>query len=267
MKSPLSTVALVFGLLFSFLVVVYSLQGPELARNILYLSTPLIAVLAGIYATRTYHLGNVHGTAMALLTAGLLCFFIGESLFSSYQFIWHIDPYPSLADIFYLAAYPLIFAGLIKEVSLHKLNWHRMNRLVLVLICLLLAAFTVIITYFGVFLAYNPGDPLINNLIAISYGIGDLILIVPALFVMKLAAEFKGGKLFNAWTLVLIALLTMMTADILYAIYKDGYNAVDWPYIMIDIIWGASYLLFAYAFFYTGAIIHAGRDKLRSLQK
>ena len=48
-----------------------------------------------------------------LFAAGLLAFSVGDVLFNLYAFVWHRDPpVPSVADVFYLAGYPFLAAGL-----------------------------------------------------------------------------------------------------------------------------------------------------------
>src|SRR3989344_2759295 len=238
---------------FALTAIVYVFKFSNLAGNVLFLISPFMAVIAAISAVRTYQLSNNHGRIIALLSAGLLCWFIGEFIFFLFQFVWHIEPYPSIADIFYLAGYPLLFAGLIKEIRDHKVSWHNFNKLTLTFIVLLLLLLSIIVLYFGVFLAYTAGDPVMSNLISTAYGIGDLILIVPSLFILKIALDYRGGKLYNSWMMILSALMLMLTGDILFAIFKDNYSDLLWPYTLIDLLYVASYLLFAYSFFYTAA--------------
>ncbi len=52
--------------------------------------------------------------AWYLFAAGLLAFSVGDVLFNLYAFVWHRDPpVPSVADVFYLAGYPFLTAGLV----------------------------------------------------------------------------------------------------------------------------------------------------------
>jgi hypothetical protein len=209
---------LVFSLgsvFFVILAVLYVLEASHFLTNMLFLVPPLLAVLAGIYAVRTYQLNNVHGQAMALFSAGLFCFLAGEILFFSYQFVFHKDPFPSVADIAYLAAYPLLLAAFLKEVSHHKINWRNFNKLIMILILLLLTVISLIVLYFSIYQAYSSTDSALTNTVAIGYGVADLILIVPSLFILKVALDYRGGKLFNSWVLLLFALLLMLTGDIL----------------------------------------------------
>ena len=52
-----------------------------------------------------------------LFGAGLLAFSLGDVVFNLYSGVWHRDPpVPSVADIFYLAGYPFLAAGLVALV-------------------------------------------------------------------------------------------------------------------------------------------------------
>ena len=252
-----------FSLLFVVIALVYVLQSSRLLGNILFLIPPLLAVLAGLYAARTYHFGNVHGKAMALFAAGLLCFFTGEFIFFLFQFVFHTDPFPSIADAFYLAAYPLLLAGFVTEIKFHKVRWQDFNKLILMLMVLLMLALAVIVSYFGIYLAYDSGASFASNAIAIGYGIADLVILVPSLFILKMALDYRGGKLFNAWALLALAIVLMMAGDILFAIFNDQYTALNWPAPLIDLVWVASYLVFAYSFIYIAATIKELRLRLQ----
>ncbi len=257
-------VAILFIGLFAAIAALYISRYSQLLDNILFLLPSFIATLCGLYAVRTYRLAYVHGKAMAFMTASLGCFFVGELLFFLFQFVFHRTPFPSVADVFYLAAYPLLLAGLLKEITWHKVSWHQFNKLALTLLLLFLLTLAFIVAYFGVYVAYNPGDPLINNIIATGYGIADLLLIIPSLFTLNMALDYRGGKLFNSWALIVLALLFMLAGDILFAIFKDKYTDLLWPYTLIDLTWVTSYLLFAYSFFYTATAIQEVNARLRA---
>ena len=261
MKSK-TFVAVSFSALFIVTTVAYFLHY-NLLSNILYLISPFAAVLMGIYAARTFKLSNNTGQVFGLLTAGLACFFIGELIFFSYQFIFHINPFPSVADVFYIAAYPLLFAGFFKAIFTHRVRWHDFSKLYLAMILLLLVALAVLVSYFGVYQAYSPGDTGLSNFISIAYGVGDLIIIIPSLFVLKIVLDYRGGKLFNSWVMMLMALSFLLAGDLLFGIYRDSYNALLWPYTLIDLTYVASYLLFAFSFFYTAATVKELRSRLK----
>ena len=250
-------------ILFCIILANYTFGPSNFVNNCLFLLTPVIAVLFGIYALGTYRLSNDHGKVMSLLTTGIMFWLIGESIFFLFQFTWHISPYPSIADVFYLIGYPLIFIGLTKEVLIHKVDLRNFNKLYMTLIVLLLTVLAIIVSYFGIYRSYSADDSFLGNAISIAYGVGDLILIAPGLFVLKMALDYRGGKLYNSWILVLFALLCMLSGDVLFAIFSDQYTDLIWPYTLIDIAYVLSYLLFGYSFFYTATTIKDLHSKLK----
>lgn len=232
--------------------------------NILYLFPPLIAVYGGIYAVKKFSFSNIHGVALAFLTAGILFLGIGEIIWFYYHIFLNVDPYPSIADVFYLGAYPLIFIGIVNELRLQKFDWKDFNKLYLFLIILVSVILATIVSYFGIYLAYKPDAAFLENAIAMAYGIADLILIIPSLFILKLTLDYRGGKLFNSWLCILIGLLLTLVGDILFAIYTDQYSSGITPYNLIDLAWIAAYLFFAYGFFNTGLTITELQQKIRT---
>jgi diguanylate cyclase len=263
MINILNLVKLLLGGLFVGTVLVYALQANQQLASGLFLVPPLVATLSAMYAARLYHLSTPHGRAMSYFSIGLLSFLVGETLFYYYQFVAHTEPFPSVADIFYLAAYPFIFAGLVQEIRAHKPVWQSFNRLLLLLIGLLLSALSLIVAYFGVYLAYNGSESLAYNAISIGYGLADLMLIVPTLFILKMVLDYRGGQLFVSWMFMLFGLLWMLAGDVLFAIYESSYSALDWPYTMIDLAWVSSYLLFSLSFLHTASAIKRLHLKLK----
>ncbi len=221
----------------------------------LFLLPPALAVACGLYALRVYGWSSAYGKVVAFLTAGLACWLIGEVLFYLFQFVFHTNPFPSVADVFYLVAYPLLFIGLIKAVAANNIKPSDFDRFFYVMAGIFGAVLAFIVGYFGIFQAYSAGEPLLNNLIAMAYGVGDLILIVPTIFILKAALGFRGGKLFYSWMLIFFSLLAIMAGDILFAIYNQQYKALDPAYSLIDLTWTAGYLLFAYSFFFTARTV------------
>lgn len=269
-KSVLILLSLFFvGTVGGYLLQFFGVAHPILT-NSLFLIPPALAVISGIYATRTYHTSNSHGQVMALLTLGLFCWFIGEVIFYYYQFTTLTDPFPSIADAFYLSAYPLLLIGLVKESMTHHANWKTIrdsNRLVLTLSSFLILAVAFIVLYFGVFIAYDSEMSMLSNAIAISYGLGDLLLLIPVLFILKMVLDFKGGKLFYSWAIILSGIFCIMLGDILFAINSEAYQNLEPLYTLIDIAWIAGYLLFAYSFFFTAKTIRELQSTLRQSNK
>jgi hypothetical protein len=64
--------------------------------------------------------------------------------------------------------------------------------------------------------------------------------------------------------LIFLGILLTLLGDVLFALYNPQYVDNQWPYVLIDLVWVASYLLFAYAFYYTAYTLKDLRSKIRS---
>lgn len=230
--------------------------------NSLALLPPYIAALYGIRASRTYIQTSPHGRSIVLISVALLFWALGKTAFFFFRFVFKIYPYPSIADISFLAGYPLLLAGLITEIRTSRSSFKNTSPYIKFLTSLIMALLVLAVLYFGVIKAYAPGDPVLNNLVAMGYGFGDLVLIAPMLYVLKMAVDYRGGRLFMSWALILIALLLKLYGDVFFAIYRTPYTAVEWPFNMIDLVWVMSYLLFAYSFYSTASHVKEVRARI-----
>jgi hypothetical protein len=237
-------------------------------REGIYLSTSFFATVAGLFALRSFGLTSPRSRTLLFLTAGIGYWFLGEIIFDYYQYILGIDPFPSVADAFYLFAYPLLLLGLINEVISSQVQWRKIHRGLLFLFISISLALGVIVFYFGVFRAYNPEVSLLANAIVMSYGVGDLFLLTANLFVLLLAWEFRGGKLSRVWLFFFLSFVLNLVADVLYAVYEVEYESLLWFYkSLIDTFFIGSYLLFAYAMFDFGISILEAFTKVMSLER
>jgi hypothetical protein len=237
-------------------------------REGIYLSTSGIAVIGGIFALVTYGFKGPRTTTLFLLTMGIAYWFIGDTLFSYYQFILKIDPFPSLADAFYLTAYPFLLFGLINEVKAAKANWGRFNQPIAFLFGISATLLAIVVSYFGIFLAYDAKETLFANIIAMSYGVGDLLLILANMFVLILVWEFRGGKLSRVWLTLFVSFVLTLIADILFALFTVQYKAEMWFYkSLLDSLWMLSYLIFAYALFDLSFSLTDAFQRIKSLEK
>lgn len=254
---------LVFGLCSVLYSTRFGGNNNALFTNLAALFPPFLATCYGFYAYRTYQHKSAHGRALLYISMAMLLWFMGELAFFWFQFIVDINPYPSIADISFLAGYPLLLAGLLTEIKANKSTFKNTNQFIQLLIAIIMIMLGLAVLYFGVILAYAGSEPLLNNLVAMAYGVGGLILIAPTLFVLKIAVDYRGGKLFTSWGLILIALLLKLYGDVFFAVYRNAYTALEWPFNMIDLVWVTSYLLLAYSFFNTAITVKQVQSRLK----
>ena len=82
-----------------------------LGRDALYCLIGASGATAIVVGVRRNH--PVQPLAWYLIAAGTGVWAAADALYAWYQHVEFIDPFPSLADVFYLAVYPLFGAGLL----------------------------------------------------------------------------------------------------------------------------------------------------------
>src|SRR5207302_5981460 len=116
----------------------FALPWDSFAQTLVYDAIGASAAAASVLGAR------IHRPSLRLpwylFGAGLFAFSVGDVLFNLYAFVWHRDPpVPSIADVFYLAGYPLLTAGLLLLVRSLRSDERRRGRLDA---AMLIAAFT-----------------------------------------------------------------------------------------------------------------------------
>jgi hypothetical protein len=214
-----------------------------------------------------FGLRNERALTLLCLTVGMGYWFLGEVIFNYYQYTLNIDPFPSIADVFYLFAYPYLLIGLLNEIKISNVNWRRIHKSMFFLLGMTAVFLIAIVSYFGIYQAYNPLETFLTNAIAMGYGVGDVLLILASMLVLILAWEFRGGKLSRVWVILFFSFVSILVADILFAIYVEQYEMLDWFYkSLLDSFWMISYLLFALALFEFGFSIQDIYQKIGKLK-
>jgi len=227
-------------------------------QSTLFNIAPIFSVVAGFYAFKKYGITSIHGKTILLITIGILFWLLGELTWYIFDLYLGIDPFPSTADIFYLVAYPIILIGIVNELRLGKILWTTKKIIFNAIVLLLLFTITY---YYGIYMAYDLEATLTENVVAISYGVGDLVLVIGSIMLLNLSIEFSGGLFSKAWVVFVIGMLLTWAADVLFAIYYEPYIARDWLTLQMDQLWILGYLFFSYSFLIMGSVI----DRLKEV--
>jgi hypothetical protein len=234
-------------------------------RPALYAFTPCVAALTAVYARIRY--GGRGGYAGVLLpfAVALLFWAIGEVLWVYYENILMIDPFPSVADYFYIAAYPFFGISVFFGLKNAGISLKSIDPIVKFLSALVVLGGGFILGYFGVYLGYDSSAPVINNVISIGYSVGDFIILAVSLFTLILVWEFRGGNLMRFWLSVFAAFSMILVADIGFSIYNGIYSdGVTWIKNTLDSLWILGYLYFALS---SGVLIASLEDARKKALK
>jgi signal transduction histidine kinase len=201
---------------------------PADAQDVLYVLIGLAAVAAVLYGARDR--GETR-LSWQLFAAGLLCAVVGDAISGFYEIhLGKEPPVPSSADVFYLASYPLLIAGIF--LLLRGLGSIRTRTAVLDAVIVAVAAGMVQWIFFV--------DPYLNTSlqpftrgVEMTYPTMDLLMFV-ALAQLALGTGIRT----SAYRLLVVAVGLWIVGDELFGLSVDNYTAGGW----LDVFWLGSYV-------------------------
>lgn len=211
--------------------------------DFVYILAPLFATIMGFWAVKIFGL-NKQGMPILFLSLGIASYLIAEIIFVIIDDFTGLETTPSLADLFYLLAYPLFFIGLVKKIVSEGAGFSFKKNFVFIILAI---AFIALFSYFSIYSAFDPQESFIKNSILASYGIGDIILSVCCLFLLVITYEYEGGRMSYSWLILNTSFLVTLICDLFYAIYPNEYSNIIPFRIILDTLYILSYFLFALA--------------------
>ncbi len=202
----------------------------------LFTLTSVLAIVAGVVVNQpTRRLPwLLLATANLSLAAGQFGFLLET------QVRHETVPFPSVLDVFYLAAYPLYVAGLLIFIRSRSAGRHRrslLNALTLVVGLALVAWIYLILPY-----VHNPALSWEHKAVAVAYPLGDAaVLALLAQLLTPGMWRTRSVQLLAAGTLGLLASDILFSIVQLYGTFRVG-TVTDLGLVAFYIAWGAAAL-------------------------
>ena len=178
--------------------------------------------------------------AWLLLAAGGLCYLLGDVTQSVYEMQGNL-PFPSLADPFYLAFYPLTLLGVLRASGGYAGHSDRVRfGLDLAVVALSAAALTIYVVL-GPTLAHGSANSF-KTAVSVAYPVGDVILFVAVGSVLlRRTAPYTEA----AFVMLAAGLVFFFAADLVYNYMQlhSTYHGGD----PVDSLWMIAVALFAVA--------------------
>ena len=204
------------------------------------LAAGIASVIALIISIRYGIIGN-HGKAWIIFAASMVSWFLGELVWTINELIYHINPFPSSSDFFYLLGYPFLFAFSIfyirplRGVISKKMVFSAMAISVALIIPTTIMAYHI-----------NTDKNQFEMILGVSYPVLDALLLCPALIGVSL---FFRGEVNFLWTLLCVGIISTVVGDtgFLFATITNTYytgHPSDIP------------LIWAYVFYSFGVYSH-----------
>lgn len=196
-----------------------------------YVAMAAVAAGAGLIACWRANRRTDESAAWWLMGVGLLMAACGEALWGLDDILWHIDPFPSVADVFYLAYYPCVALAL---ASLLRGRTGRDSGAVLDATVAALGLGVLIWQFVVVPQVADTDLSLLALVVSCAYPAGDILLLG---LVLRLA--FARQTMGLAGILMTLSLCMMFVADIGFTLLEmnETYSQGS----VIDLGWLASY--------------------------
>jgi hypothetical protein len=237
------TLGLIVGLVVSFHIsMLFGLALPigdrydtiQLIQNV----TPLIPSIFAFIVTRRYWGSAVFGKAYFALGLAFLMTFIGEIVWSYYTVVLQEDPYPSIADIFFFAFYPLAIYHLLKNILYFK---RRLDILTKIWLTLIPIAIVSIYAYLGSEGGLWYTFDLFYGSIFVAATSTTLSLAILGMLI------FRHTLLGVVWLLLALGIAVNSVADVWYY-YLELFEQYDEIHV-VNSMWTMGYALVAYALY------------------
>jgi diguanylate cyclase (GGDEF)-like protein len=197
-----------------------------------------LGVVAVVLAAAVVHLDTrpQARAAWMLIALGTACDTIGNVLYGAYDMAGEA-PFPSMADAFYLAFYPLLLTGLLLLPTASRrrdlLDWRTASNVAIVIIG---GGMAVLHFMLAPVIPDLGGDPM-TSAILLAYPVGDLALLAA---LATISARRPHARDQRAITLIAAAVGLWLLGDILFAIIEAGGDSAtgaltDLLYILGDV--------------------------------
>ncbi len=176
-----------------------------------------------------------------LIALGQTLFVAGDVLTYNYEtFFGTALPFPSVADLVYLAVFPLTIAGLLLLIRQRNpgRDWASLIDAVIVTIGLALLSWVFLIAPY----AHNADLDLMTKLVSIAYPLGDILILGIA---VRMAVG--GGRRSPAYFMMIAAIAALVVTDSIYGwislhgVYTPG-DPLDGGWILYYVLLGAAAL-------------------------
>jgi hypothetical protein len=214
-------------------------EAAKVTTDLLYVPVPGGVLIAAILIAARFRGKGDHGKAYLFFVGFVASWFIAETIWAISEVFYNLSPFPSEAEWFYLAGYPLLI--LFSVYYLKPLEKALSGR---ILSYGFLASVTFLIPTIYTTYSYNSNAGLAQIIWASIYPLLDAIVLFPA--VLGLTLYFKGQVSF-LWSLTCIAIILNIIADsgfLFLHVDKSYYTGNP-----IDILYLWAYILFAFGIY------------------
>lgn len=217
--------------------IVLGIDGPRVTDGVDDIGELVAALCAALVCGVAARRASAGRASWALLAASSFAWAVGESLWSYYDLIKGVQvPFPSLADVGFLAAVPLACAGLLLFPSSPRRTAHRIQGVVdgcIIATSLLFASWATIL---GPLYRSHQGGVL-KQVLSLAYPMSDVVMV--SLVVILIARAGRRGWVSLGLVMAGLAAFAIADSSFTYLTEVNSYGSGNF----LDTGWVAGYLL------------------------
>ncbi|MDD4332905.1 MAG: hypothetical protein PHT51_02225 [Patescibacteria group bacterium] len=228
--------------------------------KIIFLLIIIITIVGACYTARAYGRKNLHGRAFIFLALALTSLFIGESSWLIERYYdFNFSSYLTIGDVFMILDYPFFFLTAYYELKAagFKNVFKELSSKYLFIFCIPLLA----IIYFGIILPLGRQSDIAASLVNLFFGIGNVIVYLSLCLILLVIREYRQGKIFFSWFLVMLSVVFMILGDVVSA---DNVNLLI-SKLLSNNLWVLAYLLVGYGSISLGCIIREKQEEIKHI--
>ena len=202
------------------------------------LSSTLAVSITSFYISKRYALTKVFGIAYLAYGIGYACYFLGELLYYLFSFYLGIDPYPSIADIFYFLLYPFSLIYLILNIRFFQ---PRISKKIFVLLAIIPIIFVSVYSFEALAELEETNFDFFYGMIFVSAATTTLSFSILGVTI------FRKSILGVAWLVLVIGISMNAIADTWYyflEIFGFYYDAHP-----VTVLWHVASFIMVYALY------------------
>jgi hypothetical protein len=213
------------------------LENTDTVISIFSLLNPLAVAMASFIVASKYIDAGLYRKAYLVLGIAYSMIFLGELTYLIYDLFLGIDPYPSIADVFFFLQYPLTLIYLILNIRFFASFTKRSKMWVILLPSI------VLLTYASISFS-ELGEIGFDFFYGVSFVVSASVLLA---FAVLGATIFREGLLGKAWMILVIGILSLTIGDIWYY-YLEYLGEFDLIH-PVNLFWYAGYWIIIYALY------------------
>lgn len=203
----------------------------------------LATAIAALFVSKRYWGTHVFGKSYLSLSLAFFSVFIGEVIYNVYLFVFGIDPYPSIADIFFFLLYPFAFVHLVLNIRFFQ---PRVSATDKIWVIVLASAITLFYSFYSF---PEMGELNIDFFYGVIFVSGASAITALAMLGTKILRKIPLGR---AWFLLMIGILLGTVGDVWYH-YLEISESYDTSHI-VNLFWYASYWVIVYSLYKHGKV-------------